>query len=171
MNLKLIILSILLLSFSAINMAGEVSNTPKAPQVKTKQFDKRAKILAEYFTSYNSPFEYHAQTFVDAADKYGLDWKLVPAISGVESTFGKQSYGFNAWGWGIYGDNRLSFDSWTDGINTVSEGLKKGYVDKGLTDPYSMNRVYAASKSWGWRVDYFMKDIDRFKEKYELREE
>lgn len=168
------LIPILLLAFSSPDLigassilAGESPVVQSAPQVQTRTLDKRARILAEYFASYNSPFEYHAQSFVDAADKYGLDWKLVPAISGVESTFGKHTYGYNAWGWGIYGDNRLGFSSWKDGIETVSQGLKENYVDKGLTDPYSMNRVYAASKSWGWKVDYFMKDMEKFEDKYE----
>ena len=164
---RLILIPILLLTFSSSTLAGDLPQAETAPKVETRQLDKRARILAQYFASYNSPFEYQAQTFVDAADKYGLDWKLVPAIAGVESTFGKHSYGYNAWGWGIYGDNRLGFSSWRDGIETVSQGLKENYVDKGLTDPYSMNRIYAASKSWGWKVDYFMKDLDRFEDKYE----
>ena len=165
--LRLILIPVLLLTFSSANLAGEVSSASEAPKVEIRTLDKRAKILAQYFASYNSPFEYQAQTFVDAADKYCLDWKLVPAIAGVESTFGKHSYGYNAWGWGIYGNNRLGFSSWKDGIDTVSQGLKENYVNKGLTDPYSMNRVYAASKSWGWKVDYFMKDMDKFEDKYE----
>lgn len=166
-KLKFILIPILLLAFSSSTVVGSPSNpsNPSNPSVETKALDKRAQVLSEYFQKYNSPFEYHAQDFVDAADEYGVDWKLVPAISGVESTFGKHSYGYNAWGWGIYGDNRLGFNSWRDGIFTVTGGLKKGYIDKGLTNPYSMNRAYAASKTWGWRVDYFMKDMESFEEK------
>lgn len=153
---------ILLLSFSGTSLAGDLPPVQNTSKVKVREFDERAKILSEYFASYNSPFETHAQDFIDAADTYGVDWKLVPAISGVESTFGKRSYGYNAWGWGIYGDNRLGFASWKEGIFTVTGGLKKGYIDKGLTNPYTMNKVYAASPAWGWKVDYFMKDLERF---------
>lgn len=172
--IRTLLISILLLTFSSPQLIGASSNSVRAssavatkPNVETKQLDKRAKILAEYFALHNSPLQYQAQDFVDAADKNGLDWKLVAAISGVESTFGKASYGYNAWGWGIYGSNRLGFKSWTDGIYTVSQGLRENYVNKGLTNPYSMNRVYAKSKSWGWKVDYFMKDMGKLEDRYE----
>jgi len=172
--LRIILIPILLLAFSSPDLIGASSTmvgaTAKAsdkPKVETKKLDPRAKILAEYFALHNSPLEYQAQDFVDAADKNGLDWKLVAAISGVESTFGKASYGYNAWGWGIYGDQALGFNSWKDGINTVSEGLKTGYIDKGLTDPYSINRVYAASPTWGSKVTYFMNSLDEYASKTE----
>ena len=168
LKIRIFALALLMISFSTSTLAGDFSNpsdSSNPSRIEARQLDGRAKILSEYFRKYNSPLEYHAQDFIDASDEYGLDWKLVPAISGVESTFGKHSYGYNAWGWGIYGDNRLGFVSWKDGIFTVTGGLKKGYIDRGLTDPYSMNRIYAASKTWGSRVDYFMKDMESFEEK------
>lgn len=162
-NIKLLLVTLPLLSITTNLSAGEVPQPvleQKQPEIK--ELDERAKVLADYFTSYNSPFQYQAQDFIDAADAYGVDWKLVPAIAGVESTFGKESYGFNAWGWGIYGDNTLDFKSWRDGIYTVTAGLKKGYIDKGLTDPYSMNKAYAASPAWGRKVSYFINDLEKF---------
>jgi hypothetical protein len=91
-----------------------------------------------------------------------------PAIAGVESTFGKAiPGGYNAWGWGVYGDQAIYFSSWKNGINTVAEGLKTRYVDKGLTDPYAMNKVYAASTAWGGHVAFFLNDLDQFAKEYE----
>lgn len=134
-----------------------------AYRVTASRFDSRAEILRDYLAQKNSPLQYQAQDFVDAADKYNLDWRLVASISGVESTFGKFiPGGFNAWGWGVYGDQALGFQSWRDGIFTVSEGLRKGYFDKGLTDPYSINRIYAASPTWGSKVTYFLTDLEKF---------
>lgn len=165
---KLLLIPILLVTLNGTTFGGQTflaaAPTPKS-QVEAKQLDKKAQILADYFHQYNSPLENHAQDFVDAADQYGVDWKLVPSISGVESTFGKNSYGYNAWGWGIYGNQALGFNSWREGIYTVTSGLKSGYIERGLTDPFSMNRVYAASPTWGWRVNYFMNDLDRFSKK------
>lgn len=138
--------------------------------IEARELDPRAVILRDYLAQYNSPLQAHAQDFIEAADTYDVDWKLVPAIAGVESTFGKHIPGghepsftsYNGWGWGIYGDNRLGFKSWRDGIFTVTKGLKEGYIDQGLTEPYAMNRKYAASKTWGQKVSYFMNDIDKF---------
>lgn len=137
-------------------------------QVEAKKIDRRAKILAAYLKQFDSPLQNYAQDFIELADKYGVDWKLVPAIAGVESTFGKRiPGGFNGWGWGVYGTQAIYFSSWKEAIETITKGLKENYIDKGLTDPYAMNRVYAESKTWGTKVDYFMKQIEEFSVKYE----
>lgn len=140
----------------------EPANSPTTI-IEAKQLDKQAQILAAYLHTHNSPLEYHAQDFIDAAKQYNLDWKLVAAISGVESTFGKQiPGGYNGWGWGVYGNQAIYFNSWTEAIYTISQGLRENYIDKGYTEPYSMNRIYAASPFWGSKVRYFMQDIDKF---------
>ncbi len=145
-----------------------VSNNPQLEQIEGKKLDNKAKTLAAYLAKYDSPLQYHAQDFIDAADTYQLDWKMVPAIAGVESTFGKQiPGGYNGWGWGVYGTQAIYFNSWRDAIFTISKGLREGYLDKGLTDPYSMNRVYAASPTWGMKVSYFMQDIEQFANQFE----
>ena len=161
-RLRIILLPLLLLSLTSLPIKQAASANEIPSKVESKQLDSRAKILSDYFAKYDSPLQYQAQDFIDAADKYGVDWKLVPSIAGVESTFGKRAYGFNAWGWGIYGNQALGFNSWRDGIFTVTGGLKENYINKGLTNPNSINRVYAASPTWGFRVNYFMKDLDKF---------
>jgi hypothetical protein len=136
--------------------------------------DQRVDILKKYLETHKSPMVANAKDFVEAADKYDLDWKLVASIAGVESTFGKHTPGseffgnesYNAWGWGVYGDNSLGFPSWKDGIYTVSRGLREKYVNRGLRTPLEMNRIYASSKTWGVRVDYFMSRIAEFEAKY-----
>jgi hypothetical protein len=126
--------------------------------VEARSLSPKAMVLQRFLAKYNSPLQYHAQDFVDTAEKYDLDWRLVASISGVESTFGKHiPGGYNGWGWG--GSNLIMFDSWSDAIETISSTLKRKYVDKGLKDPYQMNRIYAASPTWGTRVDYFMRQI------------
>lgn len=144
-------------------------------QIEKKELDSRAKILRDYLARYNSPLQNHAQDFIDAADSFNLDWKLVPAITGVESTFGKHIPGghnpatssYNGWGWGVYGNKVTKFKSWREGIFTVSEGLKKNYIDQGLTDPYTINKKYAASPNWGRKVTYFLEDLERFASNYQ----
>ncbi len=163
LNIRIILISILLLVLTSPSYLEQIQKSQTTTSFEAKTFDKRAKILSDYFSSHNSPLKHQAQDFVDAADKYGVDWKLVPAIAGVESTFGQyNATPYNAWGWGVYGSSAIYFKSWKDGIFTVTEGLKKNYIDQGLTDPYSMNRVYATSPSWGWKVAYFIKDLENF---------
>ncbi|MBI2033386.1 MAG: glucosaminidase domain-containing protein [Candidatus Levybacteria bacterium] len=131
--------------------------------------DVRAKVLREFLLTYNSPLAQSAETFVSTADKYGLDWKLVAAISGVESTFAHQLpyNSYNAWGWGIYGDNMIRFSSYDEAIETISKGLSERYIKQwGAKDVYAIGRYYAASPTWAERVTHFMDKITVFEQNY-----
>ncbi len=164
---KFITLLVLLPLLTSGPTPGIAVNITPEPVIEVKELDQRARILQAYLARYNSPLQYHAADFVEAADTYRLDWKLVAAISGVESTFGKRTPGgCNSWGWGVYGDQALKFNSCRHGIFTVSEGLRKNYIDKGLLEPLAMNRKYAASPTWGVRVNYFLNDMSKFEAKY-----
>lgn len=144
-------------------LAEKVEGNVVPEQIEAKQLDNQAKILAQYLSKQNSPLQYHAQDFINAAKVYNLDWRLLPAIAGVESTFGKFiPGGYNAWGWGVYGNQAIYFSSWKEAIFAVSKGLRENYLDKGLTDPYAINRIYAVSPTWGGKVTYFMQDIEKF---------
>ncbi len=143
--------------------ATDVAANQVSDQVVARKLDPEAIALSKYLAEKDSPLQDHAQDFVDAARIYGLDWKMLPAIAGVESTFGKNiPGGYNAWGWGVYGTQAIYFDSWRTAIFTIASALREHYLDKGLTDPYAINRVYAASPTWGSRVSYFMNDLDQY---------
>ena len=127
--------------------------------------DYRAKLLKRYLESKNSPLADNANDFIYYADRYNLDWKFVAAISGLESTFGQQipNNSYNAWGWGIYGDNMIRFNSWKEGIQTISQGLRERYMDQWKAqNVYEIGALYASSPTWAVRVDGFMNDIQKF---------
>lgn len=174
MKFKLALISILIPLIFIQPITGDVKlnsqkkDTKQSLNIESKKVDKKAQVLAAYLAKHNSPLQYHSQDFIEAADKYNLNWKLVVAIAGVESTFGKQiPGGYNAYGWAIYTpDSQFAFNSWRDGIFTVSEGLKVKYVDRGLETPLEMNRVYAASPTWGAKVNYFLNDMESFEKLY-----
>ena len=126
--------------------------------------DNRANIIRGYLHQFNSPLEDEAQTFVREADKNNIDWKLVVAIAGTESTFGKHIPGgsYNAWGWGVFtgAQDGVHFTDWKDGIVQVSQGLRKNYIDRGATNIYDIGWIYAANGiSWGDHVNFFMQQI------------
>lgn len=123
--------------------------------------DPRVDKLEAYLTSHNSPLASYASVFIEKADSYGLDWRLVASISGVESTFGKKlpRNSYNAYGWN--GGN-FYFKNWEDGIETVSRTLREKYMDKwGADTPYKIGPYYAPpSRTWAGKVTYFMNQIE-----------
>jgi len=128
------------------------------------EVDKRVIKLEKFLESYDSPLAEYAEVLVKTADKYGLDWRLVPAITGVESTFGKQipAGSYNAYGWA---NGAFYFESWEQSIDLVSQALKEKYIDRGLDTPYKMGPVYAPpSKTWAYKVDNFINKLECFGE-------
>lgn len=127
--------------------------------------DSRVKILKKYLEKHNSPLAENAGDFIYYADLYNLDWRLVAAISGVESTFGQAipPYSYNGWGWGVYGTNVIRFNSWKEGIETVSEGLRTRYMNSwGGKDIYQIGSMYASSPVWAAHVEHYLNDIQEF---------
>src|SRR5258708_19134834 len=61
--------------------------------------DDRSQALAKFFQTKRSPLGPLAQDFVLAADKNGLDWRLLPGIAMVESSGGKHYKNRNIFGW------------------------------------------------------------------------
>ena len=125
--------------------------------------DARVDQLEAYLEKHRSPLASYASIFIEVADRYQLDWKLVPAITGVESTFGKQIpfNSYNAYGWA---NGTYRFKSWEESITHVSQYLKEKYVDRGLDTPYKIGPVYAPpSKTWAGKVIFFMNQIESFK--------
>ena len=132
---------------------------------QTVSDDYRVKVLYSYLKQYDSPLAPFAGDFVRNADKYNLDWKLVAAISGVESTYGEAIpfNSYNAWGWGVYGDNVIRFSSWKEGIETISQGLRERYINQwGGKDIYQIGAMYAASPTWAAHVESTMDKIQEF---------
>lgn len=127
--------------------------------------DPRVEKLEGYLNSYKSPLAEYSFYFIYCADRYGIDWKLLPAITGIESTFGKRiPFGsYNAYGWG----NGLSrFKSWEESINHVTKALAEKYVARGLDTPREISPVYCPpNPAWGSKVEHFMAKIENFGKK------
>jgi len=130
------------------------------PKVNASDFDYRVENLKTYLGKFDSPLAEYSSELVQYADKNGLDYRLIPAISGVESTFGKRipDNSYNAYGWA---NGNYSFVSWTDSINVVSETLRRKYIEKGVASVTEIGRVYAPpSSTWPGKVQYFVDKID-----------
>jgi hypothetical protein len=141
-------------------------HTAQLTHTKNPTADKRAQKLRAFLDTYNSPLAQEADTFVEEADRYNMDWRLVAAIAGTESTFGKHipSGSYNAWGWGIPtgAQSGIGFKNWKDGIATVTAGLHKNYIKRGAETLSQIGSIYAASPAWAAHVGFFLDKIDAF---------
>jgi hypothetical protein len=162
---KIIFSLLILISLILVQPVMAVSEAGPSGVFKSTIYstDQRVVKLQAYLESHNSPLAPYADVFVEKADQYGLlDWKLVAAISGVESTFGKAIpyNSYNAYGWA---NGKYSFSSWEESIDVVTKTLKFNYMNKGLDTVEKIAPVYAPpSTTWGNNVKFFMKQIDDF---------
>lgn len=143
-----------------------VAGTSATPSYSIVTHDTRILHLRSYLDSYHSPLSDEAEFIIAEADRLNLDWRLITAIAGAESTFGKHmpSNSYNGWGWAIFTGNTdgKHFASWRDGIRTVSEGLRYNYMDKGAKTIEQIGRTYAASPHWANSVRFFLNSISAY---------
>ena len=126
--------------------------------VERTNVDLRVQALKNIFAKHNSPLVDSAEFYVQTADKYGIDWKLLPAIAGLESTFGKAMIDetHNAYGWG---GGKIYFDTWEEGIDTILSSLNERYIKRGAVTVPQIGAIYAESPTWAVRVEKFMDEI------------
>lgn len=126
--------------------------------------DARPEIIKKYLSFYNSPLEPYSELIVKTADKYSLDFRLVTAIAQQESNLCKiiPPGSYNCWGWGIHEKGTLGFDSFEEGIDVVSQGLRQNYLDKGYNTIEEIMSKYTpqSNGSWARGVTSFMQDME-----------
>ena len=118
----------------------DVSTDPIVDNTSSSEVDSWAARIDAYLAG--SPLEGYGSVFAQAASDYGVDPRLSPAISCVES--GKGSVCFqphNAWGWGTSG-----WSDWESAIRGHVAGFASGYGSS-LTlegaEMYASNDIYA----------------------------
>lgn len=117
--------------------------------------DGRAEIVAGFLSRYNSPLkpaEEYGQMLVAAADRYGLDYRLLPAIMMQESNLCKASDPaiHNCLGFGIHKGGTLAFDSYEESFDRAARELKERYIDIGLVTPEQIMTKYTPSSNGSW---------------------
>lgn len=149
---KLIITAITALALVTIP-AGKVV----AEELTQDSKELKVKLILE---KYNSPMLGLEGVLVETAEKYNLDWTILAAISGTESSFAKRMpiNCNNPFGWGIYGDNRICFESLENAILEVGEGIGTKYNIASLE---SIARTYNSANTSKWisNTKYFMEKI------------
>jgi hypothetical protein len=113
-----------------LGLPAVVGLSHEIPKV-TLDHDPRLRRLQEFFGQRDCPLREAAADFLLAADQNDLDWRLLPSISMIESSGGKDYRKNNVFGWDSC---REGFTSVREGIQFVADQLanSKLYKDKNL---------------------------------------
>jgi hypothetical protein len=99
------------------------------------------------------PYDEYGQKLVEIADRYGIDFRLLPAIAMQESNLCKSTNPgapHNCLGFGIHKSGTLDFDSYEDGFDRAGRELKTFYIDQGLTTVELIESKYTPSSNGSW---------------------
>lgn len=109
-----------------------------------KKFDLREALLRKFFSANHCPAEHYAEVFVKEADTFGLDWRLLPSLSYVESGGGKYAKGNNLFGWA---NGNVAFETFGEAIHHVASVLALG-------KPYRGKDLEGKLLAYNHRTDY-----------------
>jgi len=145
------------ISYAALPTSQNVLGDSISPQ------DARVAVVADFFRRYNSDLLPYAQNVVSSADKYNLDYRLIPAIAMQESNLCKKAPkdSYNCWGFGIYGKKVTKFSNYPEAIDAVTKTLATDYKENGLETPQQIMAKYTPSSngSWADSVNLFMNQL------------
>ncbi len=145
----------------AVNAAtvSAATTVPNTQVLAIQSKDMRVVALQNVLERYNSPLAPYAAYYIEEADKNEMDWRLLPAIAGLESSFGLHQMpgSHNSYGWG---GGHIYFESVEDGITTVLGALKTKYASRGATTVESIAPIYSESPTWAPRIRFFMNKIE-----------
>lgn len=112
--------------------------------------------IENFLARHHSPLTPYSGDIIRAANRHRLDPRLVVAIAGVESTFGKFCAGHNAWGWD---GGRARWGSWEEAIDSYTGLLAVNYPNwrhiKKIAPIYNPNTPDA----WGTKVAFLMNSV------------
>jgi|SRR5665213_1591101 len=120
-----------------------------------KQNDPRLSRLQKFFGDRDCPLRDSAKDFLIAADQNQLDWRLLPSISIIESSGGKDYTNNNVFGWASCKER---FTSVRAGIHYVAAQLGKSRRYRGK-DIDSKLQTYNPLPEYSQRVKAVMRAI------------
>ncbi|HTQ58449.1 MAG TPA: hypothetical protein VMI94_28500 [Bryobacteraceae bacterium] len=138
--------------------AGSHANSAKPPAAQHRNppaNDPRLACLRNFFGQGNCPAAKLSSTFLEAADLYGLDWRLLPSLSFVETSGGKAAPHNNLFGWD---SGRAAFSSAAACVRSVAYSLTHSTLYKGK-DIDGILKTYNQKANYGRKVKDVMRRI------------
>ncbi len=149
MKIKILVISLIL----SAGILAHGKEKPPAPE----PVDNRPAIIDAYFIKRKMPLAGHGKKFVEVADQYGLDWRLLPALSVREQSGGLRlpyncpgkTKNYNAFGWGSGSNCFTSFDQAIElvGMNLGTHRYYAGKSTYAKLQTYNPPSVVAAYAS------------------------
>jgi len=151
---RLLVLAAFLLAVLGVAITRESIATPisvrtayAAPGITSEELDR-------YLRDKGSPIAGQGQALMESGRQRNVDPRLVVAIAGAESTFGTRVCAeYNAWNW-FYKDTTQcsanAFNSWKEGVERVTRGLRQLYLDHGRTTIPKIAEIYTTTERETW---------------------
>jgi hypothetical protein len=148
------------------NQEIQAEGDVKGVQTILETEDGRAELVANFLQRHDAPlkpYDEYGKKIVEIADRYGIDFRLLPAIAMQESNLCKKipEGSFNCLGFGIHERGTLGFESYEANFERAARELKKNYIDIGLTTPAEIMTKYTPSSngSWAESVNQWMAEM------------
>jgi len=140
---------LLILPLSASRYVTLPDRAPRAED------DPRLASLQRFFAAADCPVQHLSAAFLNVADLYQLDWRLLPSIAFVESTGGKAARNNNLFGWK---SGRAAFPSMKAAIYHVAYYLANStlYRHKNIDQILA---TYNPDSDYAKRVKFVMRKI------------
>ena len=146
----------------AVPNAGQVSGVSTIVEFG----DSRPTIVSNFLKRYDSPlrpYDDYGRLLVEIADRYHLDFRLLPAIAMQESNLCKTipPGSHNCLGFGIHSQGTWGFNSYQASFERAAQEIKSKYIDIGLTTPQDIMTKYtpASDGSWAESVNQWMAEM------------
>src|SRR5580704_17842642 len=138
-----------------VSGSHSASQKPAAEHRKEPAKDPRLASLRSFFKRGHCPVADLSLVFLEASDKYALDWRLLPSLSIVESSGGKAAPNNNLFGWD---SGRAGFSSAAACIRSVASSLKNSALYRGK-DIEGILRTYNGNPGYAGKVRQVMSRI------------
>lgn len=138
----------------------EPATTKPSPNVKSQNLttpEPNLGALQAWMTKYGCIEADLAGEYIHQAQIYGIDWRLLPAISRLESQCGRHYINNNLWGWA---SGKKKFENFSQGIAFVSEQLANASYYKGKGTREKL-QTYNRNPGYPERVIQFMESISK----------
>jgi hypothetical protein len=132
------------MAIPSISLASHIGSLDASPVAKEEVSvedirAQRAEAIDSYFEDRSMPLEGTGMAFVLVAEKYGLDWSLLPAIAVRESSGGKNACGHNPFGWGScklhnFGSYEQAIEALGKNLGGANEKTARYYAGKSTYD-------------------------------------